>query len=109
MKYKDGNFIQLDRGLFKHKISWQAKWLYTVLTELEHRYTTGWEGKGKNFFWRTAEGLAEDSGLGVKTIRKYRRELEEVGLIKTWKYHPFIDKEKKTRSKDAVTAYQIKR
>lgn len=110
MKWKDGNFIQLDRDLFKYKVSARAKWLYTVLTETEHRFTSGWEGR--SYFWRAAEDLAADSGLSVKTIRKYRRELEKAGLIQTWKFHPPANSNNNGKGpckKAAVIAFRLKR
>uniref|UniRef100_A0A7V3KPD3 Uncharacterized protein n=1 Tax=candidate division WOR-3 bacterium TaxID=2052148 RepID=A0A7V3KPD3_UNCW3 len=76
MKYRDGNFIQINRDLFKYSISPGAKWLYVVLCELEHKFTDGWGHK--DYFYRITEDLEKDSGLTAKTIRKYREELEKV-------------------------------
>jgi excisionase family DNA binding protein len=86
---KSGNFVQIDRELFKGKVSAGAMSLYVVLTELEYRFTTGRESK-ENYFWRTANELATDTGMAIQTIRKYRKELEKAGLIETWKHHPPI-------------------
>ncbi len=83
---KVGNFVQIDRDLFKFKISAGAKSLYVVLTELEYRFTSGWDSK--DYFWRTTCDLVTDTGMAPQTIRKYRRELEKAGLIETWKHHP---------------------
>ena len=103
MKYKDGNFIQLNRDIFRHRLSWQAKWLYTALTELEHRFTDGWGHK--DYFCRSTEELEGDTGMTDKTVRKYRRELEEAGLIKTWKLHGEDGAGKK--SEDYVMAFMV--
>lgn len=103
MKYKDGNFIQVNREIFKYKISWQAKWLYIVLTELEHRYTDGWGHKDS--FYRSSEDLEADTGMTANTIRKYRKELERAGLIRSWKLHS-EDKEGR-KSRGYVMAFEI--
>jgi hypothetical protein len=110
MKYKDGNYVQLGRELYGYKLSDHAKWLYTVLVEMEHRYTDG-DGR-KDFFWRTEEELAADCGRTAKSIRKYRRELEKAGLIECWKYHPPVNGNgclKGPCRKAAVMAFRLKR
>lgn len=112
MKYKgkDGNFDQLNRDIFKHDVSPGAKTLYLVLTEMEHRYTSGWDGK--DYFWRTARDLAKDCGwTSIDTVRKYRLELEKAGLIETWKYHPPANSNKNGKGpykKAAVIAFRLK-
>jgi hypothetical protein len=108
MKYKAGNFLQLNREIFNGKyngLSWQAKWLYTVLTELEHRYT----GKKMDFFFRSIKDLEKDTGMTSKTIRKYRQELEAHKLIFTWKMHWWMDDEQTQKSEKYVTAFRILR
>lgn len=106
MKYKGGNFLQLNREIFNGEykdLSWQAKWLYTVLTELEHRFT----GRKTDFFFRDSKSLEDDTGMTAKTIRKYRAELEKAGLITTWKMHWWMDDKHIKKSEKCVIAFRL--
>ena len=103
-KYKTDPFIQLNRFIF-HKncnLSHKAKWLYTVLSELEHRYT----GDKTDYFFRSQEDLAKDTGFSIGTNRKLRKELVENKWISTWNMH-WIDKETKKLSEKHVKAYKL--
>ncbi len=112
MKYKGktGNFNQTDRRIHRCNASPGAKTLHSVLTDLEHRFTSGWDSK--DYFWRTAQDLAKDCGwTSVNTVRKYRRELEKKGLIETWVMHPPADGSKNgggPYKKGAVIAFRLK-
>ena len=67
-KYNGSNpFIQLSRSIFNPdcKLSFRAKWLYTVLSELEHRYT----GEKEDFFFRAQHDLRNDCSRDLRTIR----------------------------------------
>lgn len=77
-KYKDGNFIQLSRSIFEHpELSINAKWLYCVLSELEHRFT----GYNPGWFFRRDQDLTKDAGLSRDTLTKARHELIKAELI----------------------------
>ena len=57
MKYNNTNFLQLTRKLFQEQykdLSINAKWLFVVLNELEHRYT----GEKEDFFTRSDTQLS---------------------------------------------------
>ncbi|MBN2845048.1 MAG: helix-turn-helix domain-containing protein [Deltaproteobacteria bacterium] len=103
-KYRNGNFIQLNREVLHDEctLTWRAKWLYVVLSELEHRYT----GEEETFFFRSQEDLARDTGMDVKTNLKYRKELEEKGWIKTWKMH-WQNPETGKKSSKYTIAYRL--
>jgi hypothetical protein len=103
-KYNDTPFVQLSRSIFHEdcKLSFRAKWLYTVLSELEHRYT----GDKCKFFFRSQKDLKNDTGMTIKINIKYRQELIDEGYIKTWPMH-WIDKETEKKSEKHVTAYQL--
>lgn len=106
MKYNNSNYIQLSRNLFSDKyknLTVSAKWLYVVLNELEHKYTS----PDKRCFYRTDEELALDANLSVRTTKRAKSELKESGLIKIGKSH-FVD-ENGNRSKASVTIYEIPR
>jgi len=106
-KYNGVNpFVQLSRSIFHKdcKLSFRAKWLYTVLSELEHRYT----GPKEDFFFRTQADLAKDTGMNPVSNRKYIKELVEYGYIKTWQMH-WIDKETGKKSEKRVNAYRLLR
>ena len=99
-------FIPFPRQLFKEDtgLSWKSKWLYTVLCELEHRFT----GKKKvDFFFRTQSDLSKDTGMTVNTNRKCRRELESKGWIQTWKMH-WLDPETGKKSEKHTIAFRLK-
>ena len=100
-KYKEGNFIELYRIIFDlPDLSIKARWLYCVLTNLEHKYT----GKGKKWFFRKDEELSLDSGLSERTIIRARQELVSAGLIRVGKAH-YISNGRK--SSFTVTTYEI--
>ena len=105
MKYKNGNFLQLDRKLFSDRykeLSINAKWLYTVLVELEHRFT----GEEEDFFFRSNEDLSEDTGMSLPTLKRAKEELRQTDLIEIWQTH-WVSKETSKRSKKHITAYRI--
>jgi len=103
-KYRDGNFLQLNRAALNEdcNLSWRAKWLYAVLSELEHRFTN----KKSDFFYRSQSELAKDTGMDPKTNKKYRRELEEKGWLETWKMH-WEDPDTGKLSYKHITAYRF--
>ncbi len=80
MKYKDRNYLQLSREIFKSQefldLSLAAKWLYFVLCELEHRFI----GK-EDFFFRSNEDLAKDANLAGTTLKRAKKELRKTGLV----------------------------
>ena len=103
MKYNNTDFIQLSRIIFAEKyksLSVNAKWLYCVLNELEHRYSRPEDG----LFYRTNEELASDAGMSLPTLKRAKKELVEAGLINIYKSH-FISNGMK--SKKYVTGYRI--
>jgi hypothetical protein len=110
VKYKSGNFLQLNRDIFNDEdlkyLSWPAKYLYVVLTELEHRFTGG---EVDDHFFRTAKQIVEDSGMAYNTILKYRKELVEAGLLQIWQTHWWRDKTHTKKSEKHVTAYRLLR
>jgi hypothetical protein len=103
-KYKDSPFVQLNRFIFHEdcNLSFRAKWLYTVLSELEHRYT----GDKCDFFFRPQDSLSNDTGMSIGTNRKARKELVEKEWIKTWNMH-WRDKKTGKLSEKHVTAYKL--
>ncbi len=107
-KYKDGNYLQLRREIFGEeykKLSVGAKWLYVVLNELEHRYTSGTEGS-PDCFYRSNADLASDAGMSVATIKRHKKELVSAGLIQEWKSH-FTNEKTGKRSEERVTMYRL--
>lgn len=78
-----------------------TKWLYVILTELEHRYTS----EVADYFTRTDEQLAEDCGFSVSTVKRGKRELERLGFVETWQEHFEVDGK---RSEKHITAYRLK-
>lgn len=103
MKYKKGNYLQLSRNIFKEDtLSVNAKWLYVVLNELEHRFT----GKKEDFFTRSNSQLVADTGMSLSTVKKAKRELlSRTDLVQTWQSH-FVSMDGK-KSKTHYTAYRI--
>ena len=105
-KYKGEFFLQVDRGVFNSDykcLTPTACKVYFMLCELEHRFCTG---DGSDFFFRTNEDLAEDTGLNVSTVKKAKKELREKGYIATHLVH-FRDVTTGTRSKKKETGYRI--
>lgn len=83
MKYKGemGNFIQVDRDIFKNEnflnLSSSSKWLYIVLCECEHKYASN----DNPTFYRDNESLSHDSGLSMSSVKRAKIELENAGMI----------------------------
>lgn len=103
---KNGNtfYLQLSRKIFTDEyknLSREAKWLYVVLNELEHRYT----GKNEDFFFRSNEDLSRDAQMSLPVLKKYKKELIESGLIQHWLGH-FIRSDGK-KSEKKVSCYRI--
>ncbi len=97
---KNGNtfFVQLSREIFTEKysdLSRDAKWLYVVLNELEHRYTNG----ENDCFYRSNEDLALDAQMSLATVKKYKKELVNSGLIQHWIGHLIMPDGKKSEKK----------
>jgi hypothetical protein len=104
---KNGNtfYIELTRHIFtdKHKdLSINAKWLFVVLNELEHKYA----GENKDFFTRTDLQVAEDTGMNISTLKRAKAELIKTDLIQTWKCH-WLYKDTGKKSEQYYTAYRI--
>jgi hypothetical protein len=72
------------------------------MNELEQRYT----GKNENYFFRSDEDLANDCGLSLATVKRYKKHLIKLGYIKHWNTH-FINKETGKQSEKKVSAYRI--
>ena len=86
MKYGNSFYLQLSRELFSDQykeLSVGAKWLFVVLNELEQRYT----GSDQKFFYRRNAELAEDAGISLSSLKRYKEELQRAGLIQTWNAH----------------------
>jgi hypothetical protein len=103
-KYNDNPFVQLSRSIFHEdcKLSYKAKWLYCVLSELEHRYT----GDKCDFFFRTQLDIKIDTGMDLRTIRKARKELIKFDYVETWQMF-WTNPETKKKSEKHVTAYRL--
>ena len=79
MKYNNKNYMQVQKKLFDYELSAGAFRLYVTLVMLEHRFTSG---KSENeFFLRTDDQLAKDSQCSFNSLRKYKKELIDKGLI----------------------------
>lgn len=108
-KYKpEGYYIQLTRALTEPQysnLSPGAKWLFVTLAYNEHRFTTGRAG-GEDFFFRSDADLARDAGYSITTLKKYKKELKNTDLIKTWAMH-WVDPDTGKKSEKKVTAYQL--
>ena len=106
MKHKNIFYLQLSREIFTEEynhLSINAKWLFIVLNELEHKFT----GTEKDYFFRSNEDLCIDTGLGLSTLKKVKKELLETDLVQTWQSH-FVDKTGK-KSEKRITVYRIKK
>lgn len=110
MKRKRGNYLQLSRLLFQEdnekfsKLSYQAKWLYVVLNELEHRFTGS---QTENFFWRSNNDLVNDTGLKPTALKTAKKELKDNDIVEMWQMH-WQDPDTGKKSEKHVTAYRIK-
>lgn len=103
-KYKNGNFVQINRDIFNENYHHKTVYIYVILSELEHRYT----GEKEDFFFRALGDLAKDCKMNRTTIVKYRQILIDDDWIHTWKMH-YIDKKTGKKSEKHVTAYRVLR
>ena len=105
MKHGNSFYLELSREIFTDKykdLSNGAKWLFVVLNELEQRFT----GKHCDFFFRTDEQLAEDTGFSINTLRKYKAELRKTDLIQVGLGH-FVNPETGEKSEKHFTTYRV--
>lgn len=107
---KHGNrfYLELSRKIFTDEyksLSKEAKWLYVVLKELEHRFTDGKNEKTDGSFFQSNEDLAAFSGLGKTKCKEAKKELIESGLVETWQGHLETDGK---QSKRHITYYRVK-
>lgn len=103
-KYKDGNFVQINRDIFKAEYHHNSILIYVVLSELEHRFT----GKKENFFFRSLTDLAKDCRMNRTTVIKYRKPLIDDKWLQTWQMH-WINPETQKKSEKKITAYRVLR
>ena len=107
MKYRqeNGYYLPISRKLFNDKKfkqkSINARWLYAVLCELEHKYT----GENEDFFFRSDKDLAEDAGMSTATVWRTKKELKNV--VEMWQMH-WVNPDTEKKSKKHVTAYRLK-
>ena len=105
MKHGNNCYIQLGRDVFNEydyqELPMYSRWIFTVLNELEHKYT----GKNEDFFFRSNQLLAQDCGISEATLKRYKAPLVKYGYIKTWSMH-FVNKDGKMSEKK-VCAYRI--
>lgn len=109
MKRKQGHYLQLSRLLFRDdntfsKLSYQAKWLYVVLNELEHRFSGT---QTEDYFFRSNQELVNDTGMKMSTLKAAKKELKDLGVVQMWQMH-FFDNDTGKKSEKHVTAYRIK-
>lgn len=82
-----------DKYIKYHALSVNAKWLYQTLKECEHRFTGAkndstqviFEGveNTKNWFYAGTDKLVFMSGMSKSSVRRARKELIDVGLVRT--------------------------
>lgn len=106
MKHGNNYFLQLSREIFNtytyEELPMYSRWIFTVLNELEQRYT----GYKEDFFFRADADLARDCGISVATVKRYKKYLVKLEIIEHWNMH-YIDKETGKRSERKVSAYRI--
>lgn len=104
MKHGNTFYLELSRKIFTDEhagLSNGAKWLYVVLNELEQRYT----GKNRDFFYRADADLAADANVSIATLKRYKSELRESGLVEMWNGHFQYENGKKSEMK--LSCYRI--
>lgn len=108
MKYENTNYMQLSRDIcseeYVKKLSVGARMLFVTLNELEQRYCNS---KTPDFY-RTNEELADDMGVSVQAIKKYKKELKDNApeLVRMCMGH-FRDPETGKKSEKHFTFYEI--
>ncbi len=102
--------MQLSRHIcdeeHKEKLSIGARMLFVTLNELEQRYCN----EGKTFFVRSNEQLAEDMGVSINSIKKYKAELRNnaTDLVRIG-IGRYVDKRTGKKSEEYFTTYSILR
>ena len=105
MKYQTDDFIQIPRYIFRDinflNLSAGAKAMYLILKELEHQYTN----ENNSIFFKSDAAISKMLNVSDKTVRKYKKELVNAGLIvKIVSKIPNIDGSK---SEQSITCYRI--
>jgi len=105
-KYKRARYHQvLHRAieiLNENRAPYTARWLYSHLNYLEHKFT----GKREDFFFHPIEKLQQETGIGRRQVIAGIGILKQLGLIQTWQMH-WENKETGKRSEKHVTAFRI--
>lgn len=92
MKHGNTYYMELPRDIF-HPVyadmSKNAKWLFIILNELEHRFAGDYEAEDEDFFIRrTDQKLCEDTGFSICTLKKAKAELKQYPeLVQIWRGH----------------------
>ena len=105
MKHNNTHYLQLCRKLFTYsyeELPAYSRWIFTTLNELEQKFT----GKDEDFFFRSDSDLANDCGVSVRTIQRYKKHLIKLKLVHHWKMH-FVNSETKKKSEKKISAYRI--
>ena len=106
MKHNNAFYMQLTRRICDEehvaKLSIGARMLYVTLNELEQRFC-----QEKQYFYRCDKDLANDMGVSINSLKKYKKELKENAqdLVKMGKGKKVYDNGKK--SEKSFTTYQI--
>ena len=103
-KYGNSSYLELPRKIFTDEyrgLSKEAKWLYVVLKELEHRYTGS---RTDSSFFQSDKDLSAFSGIKLTKLKEAKKELTESGLIEI-QLCCFEKNGKKT--KRHITSYHI--
>lgn len=98
----------MSRDIFDDKysgLSIGAKWLYVVLKENEHKFTSGEEGK-TDWFYRSDKDLANDAGMSLSTLKRHKAELKKTDLV-WFGYMHYEESETGNLSEKKITAYKI--
>ena len=105
MKYQQANYLQFPLEAYKRCAELKnpngALVLYLVLKKLEHQFCTD----DRDYFFRTDEQLTEDAHMSLPTIKRHKKELKQVGLIRTEQCHIIRDDGKKSEKR--VTVYKL--
>ena len=109
MKHGNEYYLQVSRLIFNKEpyksLSVNAKWLYVVLKELEHQYTSD----KINWFYRSNEELAADMGVSLSTLKRAKAELAATDLIELGTMHWISNKgtPQQKKSEKRITTYTM--
>lgn len=110
----ENKYLYVNRDVINNEnLSVGARYLYIVLLELETRFKQEYDTAKEDYvidkpdFYCSDKELATESDMSIATVRKYKRELKEAGVIRV-RIGKWVNKRTREKSIVGYSAYILK-